>query len=49
MSVADEVAAESTAILDFHFSKVCSGLGYWNRGTRGDLTRGGAKAAGVKI
>jgi len=32
---------ESTATLDFHSSRVCSGMGYWNIGTLGGCGVGG--------
>ena len=40
---------ESTITLDFHSARVCSGIGYWNMGTRGDCALGGAMAAAKKM
>ncbi len=39
---------ESIATLDFHSSRVCFGIGYWNIGTSGGFVLGGAMAAAGK-
>ena len=38
-----------TATLYFHPFMVCSGIGYWNVGTRGGLASGEAMSAVIKI
>ncbi len=40
---------ESTATLDFHSSKVCSGIGYWNIDTRRGCALGVVMAAAIRM
>ena len=40
---------ESIVTLDFHVSKVCSGIGYWNMGTLGGCGVGEAIASAVRM
>jgi hypothetical protein len=43
MALANAMAPkESTVTFDFHPSRVCSGMGYWKRGTLGGLAIGRA-------